>query len=687
MKRTSTLTSALLASLLLVGLLLPALAPRAPAAPGASVQEGDVSTFAGWKKEFQRAMKINSKQHMVQLVRRHNDMAVGWVVRTCEQISEQSSEELEDFAAALGEAWQTSMKTDFVKIVYEYFSLMDPAIRRERSKLIVEQKKASSRFDQNREKKDGPIFVLLSHQFEGLARSFEELGDHFYASETWSLYGQCYDKFMRRQDADLFKACAGYRAMLENRDAIQLKDRDYEDIEPLFKKLDGQGYGLSAEESAAKGGPGAGVTSEQPYTRLELTFEMIPTVDAYERPNYACDTLYPIWTSLSLKGKGSSAKFPSMETSPVVMRLGANDVRVDADGDGEGETRIPLTGKIVPIETTIGSGDEARDWGFLAVTGTTQDTYNGIQFNLAPDDNQMTLYVVSAASMVGDMGGITLRIIDENMDGIYGSPPRTWGYLGLTKNQHQPEMDSIVIGDSKRARPWSEFQQIGDEWYHFARTEDGLGIETTPVGIETGKIQYTYKGGKPSWLIVRGVGKWAETYIDIADGKPHDVPEGYYKLYYGEVRKGKKQQAAKALILPGLETTWEVKVGETTKFALGAPFKFVFEFDADEEAITVSGQSVAIVGVAGERYERIWNSSPRPLVSFRKAGARKGSKGKKMKRAGSQEEITENGWAVAWFPYDLTIENKNKNKKKVEVQLIEKKNKLFGKVESDWKGN
>ena len=91
-----------------------------------------------------------------------------------------------------------------------------------------------------------------------------------------------------------------------------------------------------------------------------------------------------------------------------------------------------------------------------------------------------------------------------------------------------------------------------------------------------------------------------------------------------------------------------------------------------------------IVGRGGERYERVWNAVPKPDVSVRKAGSKRGSKGETMDLVLDQQVITDTGdWAVAWFPRDLEVSNKAGED--AEVQLVEKKNKLFGKIESVWK--
>ena len=171
--------------------------------------------------------------------------------------------------------------------------------------------------------------------------------------------------------------------------------------------------------------------------------------------------------------------------------------------------------------------------------------------------------------------------------------------------------------------------------------------------------------------------------------KGTEVPAGSYTLYAGRVTKGKRDQTMKALILPTKDTpSWTVPAGGDATVKLGSPFGFDFSFTQDEETVTVDGKSVVITGSAGETYQRLWNCPAHIEVSIRKAGGKKGSKGEKMRPAGSQEEIIalNNDPQAAWFPIMGDPIKKKKAGEAVEVQLIEKKNKLFGKIESDWKG-
>jgi hypothetical protein len=196
----------------------------------------------------------------------------------------------------------------------------------------------------------------------------------------------------------------------------------------------------------------------------------------------------------------------------------------------------------------------------------------------------------------------------------------------------------------------------------------------------------------PSYVIVKGKDALANTYIDLLQngGAEVTVPVGTYELAEGVVRKGKKAQTMKALMLPGKRTpTWRVEAGKSEVVRLGAPYGFEFGVNKDATKIEVVGRSVIIVGSAGEHYERLWNCVPRPEVSWRKGGTKKGSKPEKMGMVEDMNIMDEQGrrkydWPDTFYPTNLAIELKLKEGEQIEVQLTEKKNKLFGPIESNW---
>jgi hypothetical protein len=395
-----------------------------------------------------------------------------------------------------------------------------------------------------------------------------------------------------------------------------------------------------------------------------------------------------MWPNIQMREKGTSTKFQAIKDSPTVMRIASSKVMVDENGDGEGDVEVPMTGKLVPIHVKLGSGETEREWGFLAAVGSNRDTLNGIQYNASPSDEVLVIYVAPAASMVADVNGTEIRILDDNMDGIYGSPPKDWGFLGLIQDYFQRDGDSVVIGDSTVAVPWSEYLEIGDRWYRMESAESGVEIKATPVlDVVTGKLKLDLKGLEADWVVVKGMDKSGHenAYFEIANAKSGvNVPTGAYQLFAGQVSKGKGAQILKALMLPTRNTpTWTVEAGKTTAVKLGAPFGFDFHVSQDATTATVVGESISVTGSANESYQRLWNCAVRPEASMREAGSKRGSKGEDMRGADTQEELGDKGHKYAWFPFDLVLEKKND--KDVEVQLVSKKNKLFGKIESVWR--
>lgn len=675
--------SLLLALPLLGAPLAPASAAATPPFACPAPQEGR----AEWRSAFEKAMAVGATSEMERLVRKNEDEAVEWIIETAQGFAVAPSEALEKRMTALRAAWRGAMKSGFADNVYEYYSLLNSIQREQRGKAKKRYDDAQGRWNKNSERKDAATYGVLWTEFEGIAGVFEEYGDHYFASQAWLMAYVCVDQNARGDEADLYKACRALREAAAARERVDLKDRRYKEARAAYESLKAQGYEGDPGEAGEDGGgpPAAGPSQEGAAVSVALTFEMLEEVEQFERPSYTNDELHNIWTRVFLTTKGNKTRFATLgDLSPEVIRTGSAEVLVDTDGDGTGDLAWPMRGKIDPLRFEIGQGEDRRPWGVLTTIGTQQDMYQGIQMNMMPTDDQVSLYINAAASMVGELNGETIRIIDENMDGVYGSLPTSWGHDGLSPERLQPEMDCIVIGKGKRARPWSEYQEIGGAWYRLEVLNGGKSLKAYPVELETGALSLKFKGGKPTWLVVRGSGKYENSYFDLTE-KGVSLPPGRWSLFCGELRKGKKIQTMKTLILPGEETpSWSVAAGETGAVELGAPFGFSFAFDEDGKRITVPGNTVVVTGAAGERYERPWNCVAQPSASYRKKGDKKGSKAEEFGFVGTQEEVVAGGWPVAWFPKDLVIDKKGLGDDS-EVQLTEKKHKLFGKIESTWK--
>ena len=546
-----------------------------------------------FRSQFKKAMDINSSAQMAQLVKRNQEEAVSWIIQTAESISQGSSEELATRMTALRSAWKTSMETGFASKMEEYFSLLEPALLRERGKLKAKYDDLNKEYWDNMEAKEGPKFTLIGEEFKVVAGNFSKVGDHYYSSQSWAFYGICFGKETRGDKANLFKAYEGASKCVEERLLIELKDRFYLSNRQTADHLKANGFDKKATgDAGGEAGPGAGPGARKaPKASGEeliapLSFQAIEEPDDFIRPSYFADQLYVIWNAISLGKKESAGKISNLgDLSPKVMRTASSAVTIDVDGDGEGDP-ITLDGKAVPdgkvsltgnmrlVQFKVGEGAEQREWACHLVTGLEKDLFQGFERGMGIYDQSVQVFHFNAASLIGEIGGEDIQVLDDNSDGIYGSPPVPWEYAGVSKGNFHREMDSVRIGSSKRARPWSQYQQVGDGWYKMAVNATGSELIANPVAPEVGKLKlkYTSKGGKPTWVILRGKGIYEESYFDLlANGsKGIEVPVGNYELFQGEVRKGKGRQTVKALMVPGEGMAgWTVTAGETTTVELG----------------------------------------------------------------------------------------------------------------------
>ena len=659
-----------------------------------------------FRDRYQKAANIKAYDEMGRLIERFTDEAVYEVIDICLGIEIKETPDLVDEIFALDKGWrQAYPQSSFVMDSYEYFSLQSTPQKRERQRMQKLYSKANAELLANLEVGDEPKFEQLAAEFDGYAKAFDDLGDRYHASMCWNNIALCFDDRFREEGADLDRAWEAYAQVQRYREMLKLKDDYYAMAVERQREIADEGYGpgagslgAAAEGAEAAGGEageaaGSGEPGANPAAALapappigEMRFEAVEDFEEFERPNYALDGFHEIWPQLYFTEKGSRTQIPYMENSPAFERDTDSSIVIDGDGDGTFEVPVPIKGGPVLTEFELVLDGVARPWAFVSRIGTDQDQYQGVQVNMQPLTEAFPLFYVNAASMVTTVGETQVRIFDDNMDGLYGSYPRTWAYVGLGEGSSQAEFDCVVIGDGERAVPWSYMQQIDGRWYAWETVDSGTRLTLKPVEFKTGTLKLEAKGAKPAWLIVSGMDRVAGCYFDLAGAgsKGLEVPVGKYELYYGEVRKGKRRQQQKALILGNKATRYTVKTGETTVVRIGSPYGFQFDWNLNDKVLDVDGTSVTITGAGGERYERLWNAVPRPEVAWRKKGSRRGSKPEQMDVILDQDKLYQD-MARSWHPLDLSIELKSVPEEGIEVQLVEKKNKLFGKIESAWK--
>ncbi len=653
--------------------------------------------YADFQKNFKSAQQVGAYEEMTKLVRGNQDEAIRHVMELANVMAVKNSDELESEFQALARVWKDVFKTDFVNRSYRYHSELafDRARRDERFKLERRYWELVKQYTENLNgPKEGAKYEMLAVEYAGMSQRFAELGDMYYAAQSAAMSAVNLDDTNRGKDADLRRACEMWGKAVEYFEKVELNHNYYQTCKIRYDGLAALGHGPApaTDPNAPPAVDPAAAPAAAPVV-VATAFEALKSVDEVYRPVYTADDTYVLWPIVNLGAKGSSGNFTSLgEKGPSVIRSEPSKVAVDTNRDGTPEKTLGLTGNFTTVDLDLGSGDEARKWAFVFKTGIQDDRFQGLQTNLQPDDLQLRFYVMNAASVITTINAVPVRVLDDNMDGVYGSAPLTYYYPGLSDGIAQPDYDTVVVGASKRARPWSKYLEIGGAWYEVTPKQSGNTIEAKPVALETAMVKIDFKGPvQPTFLILKGTGPLDGCYFDVVSEtkKPVALPIGTYELFVGELRTGKKAQTAKCLILPGSDTRrWNVTKGAETLVTLGAPFSFDFAVEAGEESITVKGKSVAVFGSGKERYERFWNCVPRPEVSWRKTGAKKGGKPEKIDIVMDMLERKEDGSfrfseADTWRPIDTSFEIKKGET--VEVQLVEKKHKLFGELESPWK--
>ncbi len=665
-----------------------------PAPTRAPAQEDHQKAYDEFVTRFRLLLKADDTEELAKLVGRQGDQAIRHADTLCTQIKDRgSSEELEREIGALGRAWKKAMGTDFVDELYDYLIMRIGSLYKERVRLIESYDKALLRYTENLTgARAGASFDQSAEEYRALAQSFGEVGDLLNVGRCWTLVGSSFDQDQRGEQANLYRACQAFGKALEAYDKIGVRGANHAVLKQRHDSLVANGYG-GAEPAPGAAAPEAPVV--EPGTSaisLATVFEPVEDLQAFQRPNYFADDLYQVWAALGMQAKGTHATFPGIQQGgPRVERTGSAQFTV-RDAAPSPRDPITVTGNLTLVRATLDDAGVKREWAFVAKNGLQDDVYQGCKSNMAPSDQYLSLFVFNGASVVGELAGTKLRVLDDNLDGRYGSAPLPWRYLGLWKETAQADMDSVVIGDSTRALPWSEHLQVGGSWYRLESVDGGLQLRATPVQLQTGKLRLDFKGEQPQWLVIKGTGPLENSYFDVCAGgkKGVDVPAGEYQLVEGLIRKGKKQQTQKCLILPGERTpSWTVAPGQETVMHMGAPFRFGFDVVKGEDSVVVPGTSVRVLGAAGESYDRFWNCVPAPEVSLRKAGTKARGKGEEMPRVvGDLDELTEGGqrrWSFAdvWRPLALELPLKRAGEE-VELQLYEAKNKLLGEIESDW---
>lgn len=639
-------------------------------------RQGGITTTNEFLAAMRKHMEIGASEEITKLVRRHSEIAVWAMVALCKAYAAKPSERLIEEIDALRVAWNKAEKSSFADNIYEYYSLLDSATKNELAKATGDYINHENALAKARGEDDDKAILALAPKLLLDAQTLTKLGNDYYAGQAWYGYAFTQDEYFRGDDANLDEAARAYKEVVDSRVRLDLKDKAYAECKARLEQL--EKLGASADPNAP-GEKKSAITRVGEPIVIPLTFRAEADTTRFERPIWENDEAYTSWNSMYFPGADGTSRVSNMPLASA-QRTGPSSFVVNS---GAQSSEFKMNGKFMPCEVMLeGPNGNVYPWAFIGVTGISTDTFQGVEVNLEPSDTGLTVYIAPAGVLEGELNGETLQIFDDSMSGVWGDPPSSWSYIGMTEDNYQWDMDSVVIGKSKKALPWSQYQQVGGTWYELEI--QGSTLTAYPVELPTGELKLSFKGAKPDFMVLRGQGPLSNTFVDLTASRSVEVPVGTYELLMGGLSEGKRSAIKKVIIVAGEETpVWRVPEGEEVEVQLGKPFKFDFIAEDLGDSVQIVGESIVVVGAGGERYERPWNNRPFPEASVRKVGSKRGGKPEDLFSQLDQDTLYAN-WNRGFFPASLELPKPKGAEEGVEVQLTEKKNDLFGKLESDW---
>ncbi len=171
----------------------------------------------------------------------------------------------------------------------------------------------------------------------------------------------------------------------------------------------------------------------------------------------------------------------------------------------------------------------------------------------------------------------TITLIDTNMDGLFT----------------QDGSDAIATS-TRVAVPLKKIHRIGRGIYALTVSEDGSTITLQQRLFRQGAIQLAKP--TPLWqgLIIEN----DDAAFDVLQDGKAGIPAGKYRILCGKLSRGKEA----AFITKAPSYDLRVKAGRKHKLRIGPPAELEFQMNLVNGNVTISPNSISVVGAAGETY-------------------------------------------------------------------------------------
>ena len=424
-------------------------------------------------------------------------------------------------------------------------------------------------------------------------------------------------------------------------------------------------------------------------------------VGAVVLPGFATPDQYLLWPqTVVATGDPDPDPFDTLRAvqlkpfgQTMYVQRDGSKFKFDTDGDGKFDltTAPSSTPQRFELPGPAGKGFYPL---MLSVPADREDMF-GVSTNYAPQKDSARLRFAAGGALQVEALGAPWKIYDTNLTGVYGDTAvKNWDD-GLTAYEVTLphtwwDTDAVLVGKSKVAIPWSTAMPVGEDFY---RAEiggaDGRTLTLQKLALETGLVKLDMATAvAPTYLVLCGTGSLEGAFFNVVPAKKGGtvkVPAGSYTIAGGRIESGKKTSMKMARIYQGTSGPIDVKAGETTTLALGAPYKLKLATTTQEGSGVILGTSIRIFGRGGEEYALLFDDPLQPDVEVHGKANRKIVKGDKMAKAGVEEWQTNETKKdnALWFPKSYVFELPAGET--FQVRLTQEKQPLLGgPFDSDW---
>ena len=656
--------------------------------------------------DYYEAKLVDDEEEMDAAVRRRQDLAEASLDILLDDLSAVDRRHLHGELRTL--AWSMDRVVGQERFIERVRLVLDMELgdRRRRHHAVLSMIEGQELFANARSEKSEESWERASQKMESAIKEFASLGDDEHAiytltdlSELERFRGRPWERSKVLQRIGEHGERLTFDFVLVSNAKIELDNLLEAGVDPDGERPSDADLPEELTAEIDDGSAGQGLTAWASGSSDALSsFEYVLAkkgLSGVTLPSYYPADNYLLWPQTWIDGIGPS----EMDSQRVNLfkpdgkiwgvRRDGGTFFLDLDGSGDDELEFtPNTSpKLVEVPR-----EGADPLGMLFSIPGDREQFFGIEVNYAPQPTGARMRFNISGYMEGEALGQSIRLYDTNLTGAYGDVFETHDdlYTEYTEDDHIStiESDSVRIGKSKKAIPWSTVLPVGDAFYRATVKPDGTELTLRELNLQTGSVKL--KVGtkiKPTHVVIREIGKLEGAYFDVVGpklGKEVKVPAGKYKLVFGRLETGKKTSMDQVRIYSGKSAEFEIAEGETYELELGAPFDAQVTTRQDGDEFVVDMRTMRLFGTFGEEYACVFDEAFQPQVDVRGADGKMVEKGMKTRAADIEAWQKNTGRDnVLWFPQELRVDNADKAK--LQVRLSQKSHRLLGgPLESEW---